>query len=288
MQITNVGYDRDAGLILSAYLNCLVDGIENPYKLNMVQLQRILLKQQLRVLELGAGCGIVGITLAQCFPNITSMLTDLPEAEDITKHNISTANSLIGDRAKIEYQSLDWAEPLPQNLKRGDLDLVLVADCTYNPDSVPDLVRTLSNLVTNNRAMMILLAMKVRHESEMVFFDLMAQHSMTIVDKVPVPLPLLGGEPSRLTYTCSLAIQQWMPPPKILSSMVRLLCWIPARLLQGESTQYGRKLDSMLLQRMGLTVKRISYQRRRPTSIFRLRVQHLGSRQQHSNPQPHR
>ena len=40
---------------------------------------------------------------------------------------------------------------------------------------------------------MVLLAMKVRHESEMVFFDLMDQNGFTITEKIILPLPVLGG-----------------------------------------------------------------------------------------------
>lgn len=76
----------------------------------------------------------------------------------------------------------------------GSLDLVLVADCTYNPDVVPDLVKTLANIVRYNRGALILLAMKVRHESEMIFFGLMRKRHMIILEMLTLPLPLLGQE----------------------------------------------------------------------------------------------
>lgn len=147
------------------------------------------------MLELGTGCGIVGITMAKRFPNAEVLITDIPEAEEIAKHNISIIAGQPhpdGSFAKVAYQNLDWEESLPENLRNGALDLILVADCTYNSDVVPDLVRTLANLVKYNQDILILVAMKIRHDSEMVFFDLMTKKNIIGLDKCILPLPLLG------------------------------------------------------------------------------------------------
>jgi len=69
-----------------------------------------------------------------------------------------------------------------------------VADCTYNPDVVPDLVQTLKRLADRNRDVLVALAMKVRHESEMVFFDLIREAGFVVVEKCKFPLPVLEGE----------------------------------------------------------------------------------------------
>jgi predicted nicotinamide N-methyase len=183
---------------LSAYLDgfCFAKGQSRIAPLQV--LQKVLFKEQLQVLELGAGCGIAGLTLGKCLPKAKVLLTDLPEAEEITKHNI-WANGIRPKiihqhRARIQYQKLDWEDPLPDKQREGEVDLVLVADCTYNPDVVPDLVKTLADLLKYNKDILVLLAMKVRHESEKVFFSLMAEKHMMIVDKLVLPLPLLGQE----------------------------------------------------------------------------------------------
>ena len=69
-----------------------------------------------------------------------------------------------------------------------------MADCTYNPDVVPDLVATLGRVAEGNQGSLVLLAMKVRHESEMVFFELMDQGCWVVHEKAVIPLPVLGGE----------------------------------------------------------------------------------------------
>lgn len=69
-----------------------------------------------------------------------------------------------------------------------------MADCTYNPDVVPDLVQTLKRLAQGNDDILVALAMKVRHESEMVFFELMREKGFGVRENVRIPLPVLGGE----------------------------------------------------------------------------------------------
>lgn len=69
-----------------------------------------------------------------------------------------------------------------------------MADCTYNPDVVPDLVITLQRLAEENSDLLILLAMKVRHESEMVFFDLMQKGGFAVREKCILPLPVVGDD----------------------------------------------------------------------------------------------
>jgi hypothetical protein len=55
-------------------------------------------------------------------------------------------------------------------------------------------VKTLRAVAEGNRDVVVFLAMKVRHESELVFFDLMTETGFGVVEKCGVPLPVLGGE----------------------------------------------------------------------------------------------
>jgi hypothetical protein len=59
---------------------------------------------------------------------------------------------------------------------------------------VPDLVATLISLAEGNEDVVVLLAMKVRHESEMAFFDLVRDGGFVVREKCKIPLPVLGGE----------------------------------------------------------------------------------------------
>ncbi|KAL2062864.1 hypothetical protein VTL71DRAFT_5936 [Oculimacula yallundae] len=180
----------DAGLVLSAYLSVQMKTAQTSSSLpELPILQGQLSKPDLNVLELGAGCGIVGITLRQLLPNISQMiLTDLPEATSILTHNIALCSPVPS------HSVLDWSVPLPSEIASTKWNLVLIADCTYNPDVVPDLVNTLGRLADGNEDLMVLLAMKVRHSSEAVFFALMEEGGWIVKESIKLPLPVLGGE----------------------------------------------------------------------------------------------
>lgn len=184
---------RDAGLVLSSYLACL-SSRETKQLPKLPALQQALVQTNIDVLELGAGCGIVGITLSQFFnANLSHViLTDLPEASDILTQNLSS--STLSLSSPPTHQVLDWSSSLPPNIAATKWDIVLVADCTYNPDVVPDLVKTLESIGQGNGDVLVLLAMKVRHESEMVFFDLMRDSGWMVKEKCSIELPVLGDE----------------------------------------------------------------------------------------------
>lgn len=137
----------------------------------------------------------MGITLATLYPEVSNvLLTDLPEATDILTQNLSPSTLNPRTKSSLDHQVLDWASPLPSNVKETKWDLVVVADCTYNPDVVPDLVQTLKRIGEGNKDVVVLLAMKVRHDSEMIFFELMDEGGFVIKEKCALPLPVLGGE----------------------------------------------------------------------------------------------
>ena len=143
-------------------------------------------QNRLRVLELGCGCGIVGIAISQLLPNAEVILSDLGEAREIAKHNL-VENNIMPPRCI--FVELDWEEEtLPEQIK-CPLDLIIVADCIYNPDSAPALVNTLSRLCTHSPKALVVMATKLRHPSEVVFFHLMREAQMVQIDKASIALP---------------------------------------------------------------------------------------------------
>jgi hypothetical protein len=174
---------RDAALANIIFLEQVITGSEK----SMPALSQLLNsgKSNLQVVELGAGCGIVGIALATMLANCEVLLTDLPEVSEIVTRNINEASPKSS--ASIKFQTLDWEDPTP-NLTQGPIDLILVSDCTYNADSLPALVSILDRLVRGSPGAMALVALKRRHESEAVFFDLMRGAGFVSVQaKVPLP-----------------------------------------------------------------------------------------------------
>lgn len=161
--------NRDAALASIMFLNDVTKGAD----VGMPTLTQLLTSERsspIQVVELGAGCGMVGIGLTTMVENCEVLLTDMAEAEEIIKRNVDQSNPKTNSVAK--FQVLDWNEP-PAELCDKSLDLILVSDCTYNSDSQPALVSCLSRLVRSSPDAVILVALKRRHESEAVFFELM-------------------------------------------------------------------------------------------------------------------
>ncbi|KAH8832796.1 putative methyltransferase-domain-containing protein [Flagelloscypha sp. PMI_526] len=151
----------DSGLGLSSWL------IEHFTKTSEPQtsgetLQSVLQsKRALSILELGAGIGVVSIVLGvlrtmveSCQDGVerhdTIHTTDLPSAIPLIKENIAKNNHLFSDNtnqttAVPSPSVLDWNEPIPITIPTK-LDVVIMADVTYNTASFPALIRTLSAL----------------------------------------------------------------------------------------------------------------------------------------------
>lgn len=142
----------------------------------------------LRILELGSGCGLVGLQVADLCSTSDVLLTDLPEAMDVLNHNVEHAR-FVSNRGKTATAILNWDEPLPERVAKQRLDLVIVSDCTYNPDSIPGLVKTLSSIAINSPNASVVVSMKVRHDSEAIFFELMVGAEFAEAEHTAIPLP---------------------------------------------------------------------------------------------------
>jgi len=124
-------HTRDAGVAISCHFGQLLDE-KSPLAQALFPSG---LRAGLRVLELGTGCGVVGIALAHILQDATVLVTDLPEVTEIIQRNVSCAKPAAG--SSIRFEKLDWDSVLPSSLTTDAMtfDLVLAADCTYNPDS---------------------------------------------------------------------------------------------------------------------------------------------------------
>ncbi|KAI0424334.1 putative methyltransferase-domain-containing protein [Xylaria sp. FL1042] len=210
----------DAGVITSAYLADACSSSESIHDIFPIK------RDSFNVLELGSGVGILGITIAGILPkaaiaqgqtleNATILLTDLEEAEERARSNIARAKDRlaidVADSANIaiEYENLDWDEG--REGRFGSLvaatpwDLVVLSDCTYNVDSLPALVGTLSALHAAKEThheiqdagsvkSSVLLATKPRHSSEEALFGLLEDQSWSYRVIKEIPLPKIGEE----------------------------------------------------------------------------------------------
>ncbi|KAI9809855.1 MAG: hypothetical protein M1825_000288 [Sarcosagium campestre] len=181
----------DAGLVLTSWL-INIQSFQTGGMHELANLFRDNGHGRTNVLELGTGCGIVGIGLAQLLPRCQLLLTDLPDAKEVVEMNIAANSPATASR--IAFAELDWDSSLPHCVQKSHFDLILVSDCTYNPGSARSLVKTLVSLVSISPDAAILLASKTRHSSEKVFFDLMEDAMLRKFEHVVIPLPNAGED----------------------------------------------------------------------------------------------
>ncbi|EXJ65423.1 hypothetical protein A1O7_01764 [Cladophialophora yegresii CBS 114405] len=141
--------------------------------------------RKLKVLELGAGCGIVGIAFAQLV-KCDMYLTDLDDAQEVLGKNIRCASLMAG--STLQADVLDWSSGL-EDSTNPNFDLILVSDCIYNPDRSVHLVEILRQLAARAPNTLILVGFKRRHEADTVFFEHMRKTKFEIVESTNIPLP---------------------------------------------------------------------------------------------------
>ena len=176
-------------------------------------------KESLNILELGCGVGIFGLGFAALSSRMrphggkpcTVLMTDLDDAETRARANIarlkSNDRSFHADKVEVLYENLDWADGRqgrfgPQ-VQAQRWNLIIVSDCTYNIDTLPALVETLSALHSLNlmrsrtgeaQETKVFLATKPRHASERVFFNLISAQGWRMLQSQILPVSMLGAD----------------------------------------------------------------------------------------------
>jgi predicted nicotinamide N-methyase len=109
----------------------------------LTALQQLLAQPLARVLELGAGTGLVGIAAACAWAtNVT--LTDLPEILPNLQRNIDNSRKMIEARGGSACAlPLDWSDVKNSPVNKDDrFSVILAADPLYSPDHPQMLVDT--------------------------------------------------------------------------------------------------------------------------------------------------
>ena len=176
---------RDGSIALTAYVNKVLS-LEVKELSSQIELVDSTEFKKLRVLELGCGCGIVGISIAQTIPGCDVLLTDMPEAKEIAERNIAAMTPATS--SSVGFSTLDWEAPLPEWANQA-VDIVIVSECTYNTDTIPALVKTLTDIMSASPDGLVLLSTKVRHPSERVFFEMMEETNLEKASHTKLPLP---------------------------------------------------------------------------------------------------
>ncbi|PPQ63386.1 hypothetical protein CVT24_005651 [Panaeolus cyanescens] len=156
-------------------------------------LRDVLFSQKpIHAVELGTGIGIVSVAVASLRSGIQRkdgdengvdkiFSTDVESALPLLEQNLK-ANARICGSCIPEPLVLDWEDDgLPEVIKNlGTIDLIMMADVSYNTASFPALAKTLSKLVQltrddnspSQKSPIILLGYKEREAAERTFWDM--------------------------------------------------------------------------------------------------------------------
>ncbi|CAN9512300.1 unnamed protein product [Ophioblennius macclurei] len=127
--------------------------------------QRVELRGK-RILELGAGTGVVGIAAARLGAEVT--LTDLPVALTHLEANVSMNKPPSGwPSIPPSVLPLSWGED-HINFS-SDWDLVLGADIVYIPETYPLLMETLTHLCSKKALVYLSSRMREEHQTPSFF-----------------------------------------------------------------------------------------------------------------------
>lgn len=116
------------------------------------------------VLELGSGTGLVGLLAGVLGAHVC--ITDQAPLLAIMARNVQ----MNGLSACVDVAELNWGEPIPEDIPRPDI--ILAADCVYFEPTFPLLVKTLADLVPDNRTE-VLFCYKKRRRADKRFFTLL-------------------------------------------------------------------------------------------------------------------
>ncbi|KAF6722255.1 Protein N-lysine methyltransferase METTL21A [Oryzias melastigma] len=122
-----------------------------------------------RVIELGAGTGLVGIVTALLGAQVT--ITDRAPALDFLSANVK-ANLPPDSQDSAVVSELTWGEGL-EHYPAGGFDLILGADIVYLEDTFASLLRTLLHLCHDSTV--VLLSCKIRYERDTRFLGMLEE-----------------------------------------------------------------------------------------------------------------
>lgn len=159
----------DAAIVLATFLQTVSN--KGADGLNEIGLDGDSFKGK-RVLELGAGTGLVGIV--SCFLGANVVITDTSDALEFTKKNVlrNINTNPKSDSGSCKVEVLHWGRDL-EEWKDEPWDLILGADIVYVKETFAELFNTLVFLTEAKRDASILLSCRIRYQRDIDFLELL-------------------------------------------------------------------------------------------------------------------
>ncbi|KAK9898102.1 hypothetical protein P389DRAFT_170241 [Cystobasidium minutum MCA 4210] len=139
-----------------------------------------------KVLELGAGAGLIAALVGQLqtISGVSVIATDFHDAvldrlvENVRHNNVPSKSNTV------KTAKLDWSRPQDLQLE-FELDLIIASDVVYDPDLAPLLAGCLAYLMRTHASSRALLSQTIRNESTwQIFLSACASNNLR-VDEVP-------------------------------------------------------------------------------------------------------
>merc|ERR1712150_26635 len=134
-----------------------------------------------RVLELGAGTGLVGLAAAALYQAQT-VITDLQDLVPLIERNIKLNGSVCEPYASA--RTLKWGERLSEIQPQPDY--ILLADCIYYAESLEPLVTTITELSSPSTTVLMCYEERTfeqKQELQKKFFHLISERF--VVNEIP-------------------------------------------------------------------------------------------------------
>lgn len=96
-----------------------------------------------RVIELGAGTGLVGLSL--CLLGAKVMLTDQEPVMETLEANISR-NAHVLEEHRISTSAFYWGDPVPESVTEFKADVVVGSDLIFAKENIPMLLKAIDGI----------------------------------------------------------------------------------------------------------------------------------------------
>lgn len=107
------------------------------------------------VLELGAGCGLLGLGLALAHPSANVTVTDTAQVVVQVHRNVAT--NRLEEESRIKVCALDWTQfredAAQASLSANSFDTLVATDVLFAPELVQPLLETMQYLAKSNACM---------------------------------------------------------------------------------------------------------------------------------------
>ena len=135
----------------------------------------------MKVLELGSGTGVVGISVPYISPNVKeSVCTDIGEHLPLIQQNIDL-NPTVADRVRVA--NLDWTSP--EDL--GQWDVILGSDISYLNELFPPLLTTLDMNCKENT--LVIFSREIRKDTDLQLYKIAGDMGWTFTE---IPFSMYG------------------------------------------------------------------------------------------------